>query len=429
MMNFLTDSPYKKYIYILFFICFSVLVYRAFNVSVYDSGRARNQIYGDGYSDINTISSAKYFLDSGFTQTVLLPVHDYYPNLIQNKAYTHYPALPNILAGVYAVIFNSVNEPILRIIPLLLAIVFFFLIFKVLYQITQNHQQTFIGGASILLACYYICWADNLHQHLYGEMLKWIYVSLLFAYYFKPQRNKLYFIPMWVIMLLQVNISFEQPVYLGVLTLAFSVLFDRKIFSYETITAGLFVGIGFGLHIYQNAIYFGGWDLAIKDLKDAFLFRSAGVETAGQIAEDAFGLSSYWQIPFTWFNRMERFFMFPGWAFVIIAYWVFSELKAKNKKMYKVLWALFFASVAWSFFMAQHAYIHTFTNKHFAVFYALIMGMGLPLFYQKMKWAYLQKQKVGLVFYSLLATYMIAMFITQQVIPVFIQFGICYKLV
>ena len=69
-MNFLIDSPYKKYIYILFAICFSVLVYRAFNVSVYDSGRARNQIYGDGYSDINTISSAKFFLDSGFTQTV-----------------------------------------------------------------------------------------------------------------------------------------------------------------------------------------------------------------------------------------------------------------------------------------------------------------------------------------------------------------------
>ena len=77
-------------------------------------------------------------------------------------------------------------------------------------------------------------------------------------------------------------------------------------------------------------------------MKDAFLFRTAGTETAQNIAESAFGPANYWQIPFSWFNRMERFYMFPGWAVLILAFWVMKELRATNKKLYQKLIKQFF---------------------------------------------------------------------------------------
>ncbi|MBP7512502.1 MAG: hypothetical protein KA981_11250, partial [Bacteroidia bacterium] len=73
------SKQYKTLQFILFVIVFTIIGYRTINVSVFDSERARDGVFGDGYSDINTISSARYFLDSGFTQTSFLPVHDYFP--------------------------------------------------------------------------------------------------------------------------------------------------------------------------------------------------------------------------------------------------------------------------------------------------------------------------------------------------------------
>jgi hypothetical protein len=426
-MKDLSLKQFNTWKWVIFIFCFTILVTRTFTVSVFDGNKARSSVYGDGYSDINTISSAKYFLDSGFTQTAFLPVHDYYPELKGTNAYTHYPALPNILAGFYANMFGTVYEPVLRLVPMLIAVLFFVFIFFVIYQITQNRIQTLLGAASILLASYFLTWADNLHQHLYGELLKWIYFYLLYTYFMQGCNNKRLLAALFFIMLIQVNISFEQPVYLGILTLGFSIIFKKRIFTIETVGAAAFVVIGFILHLFQNAIYFNSWDLALTDMKDAFLFRTAGTETAQNIAESAFGPADYWQIPFSWFNRMERFYMFPGWAVLILAFWVMKELRATNKNLYQILWALFFASIAWTICMAQHGFIHIFVNKHFSIWYALIVAIGLPILWQKVKMAFTQKTILPKVLYSLLCLYMIVMFLTQQVWMVYLKFGIAYK--
>ncbi len=426
-MKELSLKQFNTWKWIIFIFCFTILVTRTFTVSVFDGNKARSSVYGDGYSDINTISSAKYFLDSGFTQTAFLPVHDYYPELKGTVAYTHYPALPNILAGFYAKLFASVNESSLRLIPLLIAVVFFWFIFFVLHEFTQSRIKTLLGSASILLASYFLAWADNLHQHLYGELLKWIYFYLLYTYHMQDGKDKRLLLGMFFIMLLQVNISFEQPVYLGILTLGFSIIFKKRIFTIETIGAASFVVIGFILHLYQNAIYFNSWDVALTDMKEAFLFRTAGTESEKNIAEATFGPADYWQIPFNWFNRMERFYMFPGWAVLVLAFWVMKDLRATNKKLYQVLWALFFASIAWTICMAQHGFIHIFVNKHFSIWYALTVALGLPMLWQKVKTAFTQKAILPKVFYVVLCLYMLVMFLTQQVWMVYLKYGLAYK--
>lgn len=418
----------NTFLYIIFIFCFTVIAFRLAFASVYDNTRARNQIYGDGYSDINTISSAKYFLDSGFTKTSFLPMHDYYPNNGYASVYTHYPAVPNIMAGLYATLFQTYHEPVLRIIPTLLAMLFFVLIYRVLLTVTRNPLQAFVGGSVLVLSNYFIAWADNLHQHLYGELLKWVYFYLLYQYHESGTKSKLAFIPMLLIMLLEVNISFEQPVFLGVLTLGFAVIYKRSIFTFETITAGLAVIAGFGLHMVQNAVYFGSWQTAVDDMKATLFFRAAGAESAHQKAEAAFGPANYWQIPFNWFNRMERYFMFPGWAMLFVAIISMKELRVTNKRLYQIIWALFFASIAWTLCMAQHAFIHTFTSKHFSILYALIAAIGLPLFYQRLRTAFTSRNYIQSMVFGLMAAYMMVMYITQQVIPLYIQYGIGYPL-
>lgn len=426
-MKELSLKQFNTWKWIIFIFCFTILVTRTFTVSVFDGNKSRSSVYGDGYSDINTISSAKYFLDSGFTQTAFLPVHDYYPELKGTVAYTHYPALPNILAGFYAKLFGSVHESSLRLIPLLIAVVFFWFIFFVIHEFTQSRIKTLLGSASILLASYFLTWADNLHQHLYGELLKWIYFYLLYTYHMQDGKDKRLLLGMFFIMLLQVNISFEQPVYLGILTLGFSIIFKKRIFTIETIGAASFVVIGFILHLYQNAIYFNSWDVALTDMKEAFLFRTAGTESEKNIAEATFGPADYWQIPFNWFNRMERFYMFPGWAVLVLAFWVMKDLRTTNKKLYQILWALFFASIAWTICMAQHGFIHIFVNKHFSIWYALTVALGLPMLWQKVKTAFMQKPILPKVFYVVLCLYMLVMFLTQQVWMVYLKYGIAYK--
>lgn len=417
---------FKRYplLILLFAGCFSLICWRASHVSVFEAERARNTIFGDGFSDINTISSARYFADSGFTQTAFLPVHDY--KVKENAfpvVYTHYPALPNILAGFYAVLFQSESEWTLRIIPVLLSVFFFFMIFRILAEVTGDDKKALAGSIVLWVSNYFLVWADNLHQHLYGEMLKWLYFLLLYRYHKQGRTNRTYFWLLMLLLVVQVNITFEQPVFLGVLTLGFAIVYQRRIFTMETIGGVIAIVAGFGLHLLQNVIYLGSLDLALEDLKGAFLLRTAGVETQNIQSESAFGLRNIWEIPFNWFNRMERFYALPGWGLLLMSIWGYRQMRTDKPELVKICIALFFASAAWSVLMAQHAFIHTFTNKHFSIWYAITAAYALPAFIAKIKQDLSARHYVWISFDMILIAYCAAMFATQQVWEVYIRYG------
>ncbi len=412
----------------IFIFCFTIIAFRAIKVSVYHETRARNGILGDGFSDINVLSSAKYFLDSGFTQTKWLPVHDYYPaGKNTPQVYTHYPALPNILAGTYAKLFNTVNEPLLRLIPILLAVVFFFFIYFVLNQLLQQQTIALVGSSLLWMGCYFLNFADNLHQHLYGEFLKWIYFYLLYQYHRNESKSLPLIFWLFIIMMVQVNISFEQPVYLGILTVGFSIIYQKSIFTKTTLLGAIAVILGFALHLWQNALYFGGWQPAIDDFIKAYTFRTTGTEVEGYVKEAPFTLKDTWQIPFDWFNRMERYFVLPGWAILIISYWGIKWLKKYKPELLKISIAVFFASIAWSIFMPQHAFIHAFTNKHFSIWVGLMGGVSVYAYFQQLKLDFSTAGNITTKsFHILVILYATAMFVSQQVYEVWLKFALFY---
>lgn len=410
-----------------FVIAYIIIIFRMINISAVEPGRGRNQIFGDGFSDVNTISSAWYFYDSGFVKTSLLPVHDYYTNTNNPVVYTHYPALPNILAGLYSVVFNTKSEVVLRIVPILLSVCLFMLIYAVLSLLITNASIAITGSCILVLSNYFIAWADNLHQHLYGELLKWLFIYLLFKYHESGRQSSVVLFILLLIMMIQVNISFEQPVYIGILSAGFAWVYQRKFVTKETVLLFTALIFGFLLHLIQNVNYFGSFQLAINDLFEAFRYRTTGnVSNLQPVSEEKFSLLKFYMIPFNWFNRMERYFLFPGWFILAIYMLSFKQIHAQQDKAIKLIWVFFAASVSWFIVMPQHAYIHTFTAKHFAVWYAIIAAYGLHFYLPRLKKDFVDRRGLRMAFHTILLVYCFVMFASQQIYELYLKFGLLY---
>jgi hypothetical protein len=296
----------------------------------------------------------------------------------------------------------------------------------VLFTFTLNENAAMIGSCVLWLGSYFINWADNLHQHLYGEFLKWIYVYLLYVYHEGNRKSISKLAWMLLIMLIEVNISFEQPVFLGMATLGFSLVYKKGVFSKECILAAIALFTGLGLHFLQNMHYFGSVSIAFEDLVHAFTFRSTGAETIGYIKEKEYTWRNFPEIMFGWFNGMERFYLVPGWTILVLWLLFFKTIKANQNKLFKIGMALFIASAAWGFVMSQHAYIHSFTNKHFSIFVGLSCAILIPLYIDKVKLDLKSKNTGMKVFHGLLIAYTLVMFLSQQVWEIWIKFGFCY---
>ena len=61
-------SLHKRLLVAGILFCFSLVIYRAFNVDNFE----RKSLYGDGYSDINTHSAILFFNDFGFLNSYFL---------------------------------------------------------------------------------------------------------------------------------------------------------------------------------------------------------------------------------------------------------------------------------------------------------------------------------------------------------------------
>jgi hypothetical protein len=123
---------------------------------------------------------------------------------------------------------------------------------------------------------------------------------------------------------------------------------------------------------------------------------------------------------------MERYYAIPGWAMIVIFGLSWRDFKKQYPLFYQISWALFFASIAWGLVMSQHAYFHGFTNKHFSIWFALTAGACLPIYYNKVKTAFSEKNMLPKVLHGLLIAYIVGMFLTQQVWEVWFKLGVLY---
>ncbi len=398
----------------------SFVVYRAFNISMFENSSKRNFMRGDGYSDINLYSAVKFFNDSGILKTKALPVHYYKVPLTDTvfkpTVYTHYPALPDILAFTYSKIIQSDNEFQLRLFMILLSLCFSFLLFVFFSKIFEN-KNTVIWACSILMfSNYYLGWADSLHKHIYEELFKLLF--LIFFLKYDENKKILYLFLMILVSILVANVSFEPIVYLFLIVFVFNYIKYKKIFHSLNFIIGFAFFFGVLLHIYQNVLYFGSLELALKDLTETAKLRTAGIEINSKFKklESEFGIWQYFQMIFVWLNRMERFFIFPAWS--IIAIYIFLKKLHQfsySNQLLKWILIFFISSYSWNLVMGQHAYVHAFTGRQSGFLYAIILAPLIQTFYFKVKDNFKNYQLKYKIASILIILYSIVMFFTQQV--------------
>lgn len=416
----------KKFLVIILLFVYALVSYRAATISPVNSGSGRNSIFGDGFSDVNTISAAHFFRDFGFRQTFFLPVHNYQDtkNGAKPLVYTHYPAVPDILAGIYSVVLHSGDDRLLRIIPILLSLVWLSLIFLTLRKLIPDNRYL-VGVVALVLSNYFIAWADNLHKHLYESLIEWSFFYLLLLHHEHQCKRIRYFLALCGLMLIGVNVSFETPVYIGALTLGFAIFVQKRLFTKETMILVVVLLAGFLLHFWQNAEYFGSMKAAFEDLRKTFVTRSTGIDM-GDGVERKFGLADAWQVPVYSINRMERYFVLPGWLLIFWSFFSLPKLKKESPYTIKVMLAALLASISWFVLMSQHSVIHPFTIRHIGPLYALCISYFLPDFIERFKSDWRERRRWKSALNILIVIYAAGMFLTQTVLDLYLRNGFLY---
>ncbi len=375
---------------------------------------------GDAYSDVNLYSAVLHFNDSGLYNTKGLPVHYYHvpvaDTALHPVAYTHYPALPDILAYFYSSITGSVDESLLRCFVILLSLFYAYMLYRVLNTLIENKNIALLSWVILILSNYFIGWSDSLHKHVYEEFSKALFIWILLGYIHKPKP--VYLIGLFLTICFAANISFEPLVYLAVVCIGVSLWQKKGLFSAITLIPAAGAIVGVLLHLWQNVAYFGSVELAMADLTETARLRTAGIEVSGihKKLESPFGWQEFISLPFVWLSRMERFYMFPSFALIAMWLMVRKEFKALlQPTYYKWLLVIFLASFSWCIAMAQHAYVHSFTMRQSGLLYALFAGPVVWLFYNKAIKGFRTLKISGRIFAILIIGYAVAMFLTQQI--------------
>ncbi len=379
--------------------CYIIIIWRVLNISMFDETKARDFYHGDAYSDKNSYSTAIYMNDFGFTKSKLLPVWNYYQKSDSSSAavYTHYPALPDVLTAVYAKLYHSTHESVVRIIPVVLSMVFILILGYVIQLYTQNKTNSSIALCILLLSNYFIFWADNLHKHQYEEMLKWLYIGLLYIFYNAPKKQNWLILVLALIFIVVSNISFEPIPYLAIVTIGFALIYKKTIFTIETFALGFSAVIGVALHLYQNYLFLGDWVSVIHDMTDAAKLRAGGTDNIQNELGKPLNWLDYVNIPNLILMRLERVFLIPGPIFVFLLYLVLNKKNKITPTIKKIIITLLIANLCWPILMTQHFTVHCFTIRHWGILYGLVIALSIPEYksmYTKLKaeksnWLYL----------------------------------------
>lgn len=418
----------KRTITILVFIfCYSLIILRWINIPIADNttgGRAG--IYGDAFSSRNVHSAAMWFKDMGYRETKALPVFYYTGNFnpAGTEVYTHYPPLPDILGGLYARILNTKNPYILAVIPIILSVFFFFILQVVLRKIIPDDRSAFLSWVLLVTSCYFICWADDLHQHLYTELLKWLYVFILYRYF--TEDKKRWMLPsLCIIYIIQSWLTFEPIPFLAIITVGFFIIFTKRIVTPACLLLLAMPVLGVALHLFQNYLYFGDWQAVMADMKGAFLKRTTGTQDneLGR-AIQLFDFRKMWTYEF-WF-RLGRAFALPAVSFISIASIALVHLYRHYRIHFYMALVFSLAGVAWIFVMPQHAVVHTFTIRHMAIFVAFVSGYGLIQYRELLKKHFTSRAYYWQVIHILFILFTLGGFLYNQGYYVYLKFGFAY---
>jgi len=409
----------------IFIFCLSLIFVR-YKISISDEGYGKAWYFGDAFSSNNVKSAAKYYNEKGFSTNEYLPTYNYQDTIIGNELlYTHYPPLAEWIGGLTTKITGSFSEYVLSLLPTLLSILLFFLIYKVIDDITGYPTESFIAASCLVLSNYYLGWASDFHQHVYIEMGRWLFVWIWWKY-LKGTTSKLAIPLLMLIYACICFVSFEAYVYIAIIAVGFAWVMTKKIIRWEIIALLLVPILMFSLRMYINYNHFHDWAITIEDFKHAYATRTGITESYSELGRKMTLYDYLIFLPQTRFIRLGHFYLFPSAVVIALCILGLIKIKALNKTLYQLCLTVYFASISWTILMAQHALIHIFTLRHLAIFVALTMGFGLMAYREKLIFDFQKKNKTMFILHVLMISYSIIYFGINTFYFLYLKYGFLY---
>jgi len=363
--------------WLIFLFVYAVIGTRYAKVGIHDPGFGRSWYYGDASSEGNVESAARFYMEKGFGPNAGLPTYAYTDSLPENDyVYTHYPPMAEWLGGLTARLSGHYTDQAISLLPLLLSVALFFMIYSILARWLDNDPAAFIGASVLVLSNYFISWADDAHQHLYIEFFRWSFVYLWWAY-LTEKRSAAVILVLAFCYAMMCLLSYEPYVYIAIIVVGFPLALKQKWFRWEVAVLLIVPVLAFGLRLYLNAAYLGGFDAMLADMKGALLNRTGAEAAASELARKMDFKDYFFLLPKTRLHRLGHFYIFPSLVLILLGILGALQLRKRNKVFFRVAIVIYLAAINWSFVMPQHALIHIFTLRHIAIFVGIVSGFGL----------------------------------------------------
>lgn len=415
---------------IIFAILFAYLliIFRAMFIG---AGNGRAFLRGDAVTEYLSYNGVRYFYDHGFLPTYFLTNYGYTDEAFKAKRkefdksqiYLHYPPLAENFTALTALAFRSTDMRILRIVPIVFSFLLLYFILKTLRLLHKEEKEVWISFAVLLLSNYFIAWADNTSKFLYEEIFKWAILYILLRRFSQTPRN--WDIPVLAFLFFCLaNLSYDSLVVSIILVIGLTIYYRKKLFALEIVIPCAAATAGIVLHFLQVVLFLGSWQAFFDDIQNTLARRVLGQHVHSETPPVTFG-SWLLHIFFYNINRIERFFLVPGWALVAFAF-VLCRQWQKEKDPRFVFFGIFLvAAIGWNLTMWQHAMVHVWIAKNWGIWVALVAGPGLLWLYSVLK-QYESQAKWQFALQALLAIYILGMAITQQVWELYLRYGFLY---
>ncbi len=403
----------SKGFWALFFFCFLIILTRVLLVPIDDIKGGRTFWRGDDYSEKGSVSASHYWHDYGYWETKFRPMYGYVQgDKASASAYLHYPPIADLITSVYIGIFGS-DLRVARIPPMVLSLIFMIVLALLLQFLFKDPKLALLSLLLTLPANYFLAWADNLYSHMLSEFSKVAFVAVLYLHY-NGKKTWGPILPLALASVLLANISLHLIVYCAFTAVGFSMFYRtgiKRIFALENILLGAGFVSGLALHVYLNRLYLGSWEATLADIRSIFHVRGV------------LPLAEKLELPWTAVNRIERYFLIPGWA-LLVFFVYFLKSTVARPDLQKLSWILLVSGLAWYAVMPQHASVHSYMTREMGLFILLVSGIGVSAYAANVKakwklWGWPLKS-LNVLF----LVYVVAMAITQQVLPMWLKHGL-----
>ncbi len=413
--------------WIIFALVYTVIIARYCKVELHDTGYGRGWYYGDGFSEKNVESAARFYMEKGFKPNYGLPTYLYNDTTQGDEyVYTHYPPMAEWIGGMVAKVSGDYSDKTISLFPLVLSVFLFFMIFKILARWLNNDHAAFIGASILVLSNYFISWADDIHQHLYIEFFRWSFVYLWWLYLTKEDK-KWHLIPVLVICYaMMCLLSFEPYVYTAIVVVGFPIALKKKVVRWEVALLLIVPVLAFGLRLYLNAAYLGSFAKMLEDMRGALVNRTGGAAETSELQRKMDFNDYFYLLPEVRLHRLGHFYIFPSLVVIFLSILGCIQLKKHNSVLFRMALVIYIAAISWIFVMPQHALIHIFTLRHIAIFIGMVIGFGL-IRYRKMVTSHWNERQYLLITLDVIVIgYSIVYAAINTVYFVYLKYGLLY---